>query len=355
MPAPWPHGYRSRLCAIFTPSQAPFSNSLVYMRSTLAATALATLRDSLLLEGASRRIEGRSPEQQRRIRELFDGASVRAAIASELVDARQHGAAFALLKEATALYVHAIAVAHHPERNLPPVDSTADSLSQGLATLPHPPPELAKVRPWLEDGDPLAFDRLPHDEALERRAQLDRFIEDLRHRIEPRTERELSLVRKLRLGALGFIIASALSFLGWKALAPTNIARGKPVMASSRHPQSTAPPDGLTDGSTGGAYGVHTRDEDGAWVMVDLQSSYRVGRIKVFNRGDGYFDEGLPFALELSENGVDFTEVERRTTSFSRLRPWAFDANGQQARYVRVRKIGRGYVALGELEVYGAR
>lgn len=89
--------------------------------------------------------------------------------------------------------------------------------------------------------------------------------------------------------------------------------------------------------------------------MVDLQSTQKIGRIKVFNRGDGHYDDGLPFALELSDNGKEFTEVDQRKTSFSRWKPWTYDAQGKQARFVRIRKVGRGYVALSELEVYGAR
>lgn len=328
------------------------------MRSIPAATALAILRDSLLLEGASRRIQSRSPEKQRQIRELYDAASSRAAIASELLDARQHGAAFSLLREAIALYASAMASAHLPSQGEVLSGEAASFLLDELlaaGVLSNAPPELPMVRSWLEDADPLAFDRLSHEEALARRAHIDKLVEYLRDRIEPRTLGEILLVRRIRIGALALVMIAALSMLGWKALAPANIALGKPVVASSRHPQSTAPPHGLTDGSTAGGYGVHTKDENDAWVMVDLQSVQKVGVIKVFNRGDGYFDEGLPLALELSVNGTDFVEVDQRKLSFSRFRPWTFDADGKEARFVRIRKMGRGYVALSELEVYGAR
>lgn len=328
------------------------------MRSTPAATALALLRDSLLLERASRRIQTRSPNQQRRIRELYDAARARAAIASELVDARQHGAAFSLLRESIALYASAIVIAHDPSGGDSLLgQSPSDWLDELLASdaFPDAPRELEAVRPWLSDPDPLAFDRLAHDEALARRAQIDVLIEYLHSRIEPRTSAEIALVRNIRIGVLAFVIVVALSLVGWKAFAPANLAAGKPVIASSRHPQSTAPPQGLTDGSTAAGYGVHTKDENDAWVMVDLQSPHKIGTIKVFNRTDGYFDEGLPFSLELSLNGTEFVEVDQRKVSFSRLRPWTFDAEGREARFVRIRKIGRGYVALSELEVYGAR
>lgn len=330
------------------------------MRSISTAALLANLRDSLLLERASRKLAESTPERQRRIRELYDAATVRASIAAELVDARQHGAAFTLLKEASALYLAAIAVSNDAASSevLEPMtafEGLDDLLARGLLPAPRPEAELHRVQSWFADSDPLAFDRLSHDEALMRRSELDEVVDYLRQLIEPRTLRELKLARGLRLGALGIVIVAVLSFAGWKAFSPKNLALGKPVTESSRHPQSTASPDGLTDGDTGGSYGVHTRIEDEAWVMVDLQSTQKIGRIKVFNRGDGHYDDGLPFALELSDNGKEFTEVDQRKTSFSRWKPWTYDAQGKQARFVRIRKVGRGYVALSELEVYGAR
>lgn len=318
---------------------------------------LATFRDTFLLEGASRKIATRSRDRQLRIRELYDAAQMRLTIAVELVDPRRHGAAWALLKEAAILYVQALSISSDASAcehfELATFGEQLDSL-EARGSLPHAPPELAALSSLVLEADWLAFDRLSHDEALALRAQVDRAIAYLRDQVEPRTEHELKVVRGVRLGALGAIVLVALSLVGWRALSPKNIARGKPVVASSQHPQSLASPDGLTDGSTSGAYGVHTQAEDDAWVMVDLQSIQKVGEIKVFNRGDGYFDEGLPLSLELSEDGATFAEIDRRTTSFSRWKPWTFDAAGKRARYVRVKKVGRGYVALSELEVYGA-
>lgn len=325
------------------------------MSSTSTATVLESFRDAFLLERASRRIASRSPEQQHRIRELYDAATTRAGVARELVDSRQHGTAFTLLKDAIVLYLAAIAIENDgdPLQRVSYVNGEVDALL-AKGALPNPPAELEDLRFWLDEPDPLAFDRLAHDEALAWRAKIDVLIDYLRDLVDPRTERELKVARAVRLSAVGVVVAALLSAFAWKALAPTNLALDKPVSVSSHHPQSKAPPNGLTDGSTSGPYGVHTRAENEAWVMVDLQGVYRIDRIKIFNRNDGYFDEGLPFALELSENGTDFIEVEQRTKPFSRWRPWIHEGDGKAARYVRVRKVGRGYVALGELEVYGS-
>ena len=343
-----------RTLALYAGAPNPTPDAIT-MSSPAASSFLENIRDAFLLERASRRVGLRTPEQQRRIRELYDAATMRVQLAREIVDCRQHGAAFALLKEAIVLYLGAIAIEHGgtPLERGAHVNSEVDALVANGA-LPAPPPELEAIRFWLDEPDPIAFDRLSHDEALSWRGKIDVVVDYLRDLIDPRTERDLKLARAVRLAAVGLVIVALLSALGWKALAPKNVALGKPVTVSSHHPQTKAPPNGLTDGRTSGPYGVHTRSEDDAWVMVDLERIHRIERIKIYNRTDGWFDEGLPFALELSENGTDFVEVDRRTKPFSRWRPWVYESGGKTARYVRVRKVGHGYVALGELEVYGS-
>ena len=153
-------------------------------------------------------------------------------------------------------------------------------------------------------------------------------------------------------GAMG---VAFLVWLGFAIFSPTNIARGKHVLTSSVIAGSTAPEGGLTDGSTLGGYGVHTAIEDNPWVRVDLGSVYSLKKIKIYNRGDGWFDDHLPLSLELSENGVDFTPVDRRTTSFSQWSPWVYVAHGEKARFIQVHGAKGKYVALSELEAYGKK
>src|SRR6266511_857680 len=107
-------------------------------------------------------------------------------------------------------------------------------------------------------------------------------------------------------------------------------------MASSRHLNSTAFDGGFTDGTILGSYGVHTNLEDNPWVKVDLGDVYALKKVKIYNRGDGWQDEILPVTLEFSENGVDFTPVDHRTTSFSQWSPWVYSAHGEKARYIQV-------------------
>ena len=129
------------------------------------------------------------------------------------------------------------------------------------------------------------------------------------------------------------------------------MALHKPVTTSGVHPHATSPPSGLTDGETAGAYGVHTQVGPLPWVTVDLLAAHVIDRIKIYNRNDGWFDDGLPLTVQLSANGVDFVDVATRTTSFVK---WTIDVPRQKARYVRVRSASGKYVALSELrEVFG--
>jgi hypothetical protein len=130
-----------------------------------------------------------------------------------------------------------------------------------------------------------------------------------------------------------------------------NIARGKPVRASSLWP-GTGPGADLVDGTRGVGFAIHTQREASAWVMVDLETTRHVKTVKVYNRRDGYFDEGLPLFLELSEDGVSFREVSRKDGHFEPDPPWTVPI-GQSTRFIRVRS-GRpqGLVALNEIEVF---
>jgi hypothetical protein len=110
----------------------------------------------------------------------------------------------------------------------------------------------------------------------------------------------------------------------------------------------------LTDGVISGAtYGVHTDVSDAPWVQVDLLAVYALDKIKIYNRGDAFFDDGLPMTLQVSDNGVTFVDVETRTKLFGQTTPWVAKARGLKARFVRIRGARGKYVTLSELEVFG--
>src|SRR5262249_30467090 len=146
--------------------------------------------------------------------------------------------------------------------------------------------------------DPLVLDRLREGDAQLGAQAMAATANWLHDAIEPRTVVEIRRSRMLRLVLLGLAGAALVVYLVIQLFSPTNIALHKRVLVSSNHPSSTAPEGGLTDGSNSGGYGVHTAIEDNPWVRVDLGEVYQLKKVKVFNRGDGWFDEHLPLTLE---------------------------------------------------------
>jgi hypothetical protein len=315
-----------------------------------------TILDVILL-GRAERVAATYPDSGRhKLREYFNVASRRAGAATDLLES-QPAAAVVLFRDATVAYTGAILAARGEAVDLQSGDikGAFQRLEEVRADLPAPPSEFDRARTLLTSDDPLALDRMSETEAAAAAQTVAGVVTWLHDAIEPRSVAEIRRSRWLRLVVLG---VAALAFLVWggvRVFSPTNIALHKRVTVSSTHPNSTAPDGGLTDGDTGGAYGVHTAAEDNPWVRVDLGDVYQLKKVKIYNRGDGWYDDSLPLALELSENGVDFTPVDRRTTSFSQWSPWVYAADGKKARYIQVHGTKGKFVALGELEAFGKK
>jgi hypothetical protein len=137
-------------------------------------------------------------------------------------------------------------------------------------------------------------------------------------------------------------------------LLPTNVALNKPVTPSSyKH----NPPDGheLVDGNVVSSFGIHTNTEDSPHVTIDLLATYTITTVKVYNRGDGWFDDCLPLVVELSADGQNYFPIGRREVHFDQVPPWVVDAQNHRARYVRLRVDRKSYLALSEVEVFGKK
>jgi hypothetical protein len=69
----------------------------------------------------------------------------------------------------------------------------------------------------------------------------------------------------------------------------SEVAQGKPASMSSTS-QYHGPASNAVDGNTNSAWGggscTHTNSEQGAWWAVDLQDTYNVATVEVYNRGD---------------------------------------------------------------------
>lgn len=324
--------------------------------SGAAAGLKIRLRDAFWLETALREVSARSTEQQAALRTHYLAGTRRADVADQLTDEQSAVASLLLYREAITHFAMAAALSRDPAFN--PGSSHAstgfallrDLESRGLVE--KLPVEVTEAETILGATDSLAFDTLSVEEVLLKRAKVSAATRFLRELIEPRTVQELKVSRFTRTAVAAAVIVLALAWAGWRLLRPVNLALHKPVTTSGHHPDSVAPNDntGAVNGEIESNYGVHSNIPLG-WVMVDLQRVHKLSSVKVYNRADGYFEGGLPFTLELSEDGVHFELGQVRSALFSSTDPWVYEAHGKPARYVRIRSPN--YVALTEIEVYG--
>lgn len=200
----------------------------------------------------------------------------------------------------------------------------------------------------LRSDDALVFDRLSEAEAAALRQGVDDLFAWLDGNLRTRSLRELRIMRALRLAgaALALVLAGRLAF---KAIfVPRNQALHKPVFASS-HYEGTPEPAGLTDGDRR-KLGVHTTVENDPWVRVDLASTYKVKKLRVYNRTDCCGDEILPLIVEVGTENDPAPFVAERSTTFE---VWEIDVGGHPASSVKLHSRRKGYIALAEVEVLG--
>jgi len=318
--------------------------------------ALARAREAFWLEGALGRADARSASQQGNIRRHVDAAARRIFAADRLTDENGAVGGLLLYREATRHLLAAIALERDPGTDVSPLLSASSvdgvAVLQAAGALSAVPASLHGIFEPLFNPKAFTFDDTAADELLARRAAAASLVRYLRRVVEPRTRPELVNVRRIHVGLAVLAVAGALAWFVSALFAPKNVALHKPVQASSRYVASTAPLDnsGLVNGKVEPTFGIHT-DIQASWVMIDLLRPYALHRVKVYNRGDGYFDAGLPFYLELSTDGVTFHLAAERAASFSASRPWTFEAQAQRARYVRIRSDHA--IALSEVEVFG--
>lgn len=140
---------------------------------------------------------------------------------------------------------------------------------------------------------------------------------------------------------------------------PPNLARGKVATQSSTatdYPYLVASRavDGYTDGyyASNNTFTItHTNNEVQPWWQVDLEGSYNIGSIALYNRTDCCSDRLSNFRIEGSTDGFNFTQILNYPGTAGPLT--ILDVNAT-TRYVRVRLNGTNALSLAEVQVYPA-
>jgi hypothetical protein len=136
-----------------------------------------------------------------------------------------------------------------------------------------------------------------------------------------------------------------------------NVARGRPASQSSTS-QWSAPDESsrAVSGERHGSLAFHTDAEPQPWWLVDLERSYAIDAIVIWNRDDEFASRARTLRIELSLDGGDWQTVHRGITYFGgarTARPLIHLLNGQlRARYVRVSLEETVPLHLAQVEVW---
>jgi hypothetical protein len=323
-----------------------------------ARGALLRLREVFLLEDAEEAAVGYATGAVAAMRAFVRAGADRALVAERALDGHP-ASALALFREAAVFYMAARASVASDGPLGEPLDAReVVGRFRALSARYEPPVAPRELEAFLSVVAVGALRAgLDAGAAAESRREAERaraIVRWLATLVEPRGVDEVRFVRRFRVGAAAVVGLALVAATAGSLFGAENIALHKPTSASGVHPGTYAARDGLTDGIISGAiYGVHTNVSDASWAQVDLLGTYAIEKVKIYNRGDAFFDDALPLTLQLSEDGVRFVDVETRTTSFGQNAPWVAKLRGTPARYVRIRAVRGKYVALSELEVFG--
>jgi hypothetical protein len=330
------------------------SEILVSGRS-VAREVVQAVRELLSQREALARARSRTPEQAEKVALLVDAADRRFDALGDLEGDEVASSSATMVRTGALLVLEAWRVAEGRD------DAPLDELFRdATAALDLSDRLRDDALPVLLAAAPVDMDRIPPESLARSVRALDGAARALRAHVDGRSPERIARSAYVRTGLAALAVAALLAWLLVLALRPRNIAFGKPVSLSTRYAGS-APPRALVDGQRAAYDGpgsptadiVHTERDASPSATIDLGAVRALREIRVYNRGDGYFNEGLPYRIELSEDGTSFHEVAQRTEHFGCTpfdRPWVAPVADVRARFVRVR--AQGYLALSEVEVY---
>jgi hypothetical protein len=141
----------------------------------------------------------------------------------------------------------------------------------------------------------------------------------------------------------------------WVVTSPSdvNMARGRPVTGTAQLPDPNWYFYRLTDGFTNG--GAHTQPFVNAWMMIDMQQTVSVGRVRIYNRQDCCADRFDNFQIRVGNSetsgGISNPACISNALFFVGFKDLNCVLNG---RYLTVQQFNNQPMNLMEIEVYSS-
>jgi hypothetical protein len=142
------------------------------------------------------------------------------------------------------------------------------------------------------------------------------------------------------------------------------ISKGRPALQSSVSEWSRgATPEedaaGAVNGQIDGRRKFHTALQDNPWWQIDLGGFATIREIHIYNTTDAMAYRFKDFSLEVSIDAETWIEIARKEDGavVGGIKGGKFVWNGPGtawARYVRITLLGRDYLHLDQVEIYGA-
>jgi hypothetical protein len=313
------------------------------------------VREFFLLEKAEQKLAAVEASRREVVRNYYEAGNRRLNVAQDLRGPAQTPAALTLYRQGS----HFLALAYLASRDRASLDPASISLEDTFRDLERAmeadglivPQAYKQSRSMLVSSDPLELDRLSSEEAARRVEELEVTSRWLSGLIDARSPAQLKWMRVFRIGTVAVSTLAVLVWVVVRLTAPKNLALDKPATASSYMFGTVAA--GAVDGWKNGTYGYHSLIEDSPMLTIDLGRPYAISRIKVFGRGDGYYDQSIPLALEVSDDGATFQQIALRGEPFSEYDPWVIQPAGVVTRHIRLKTMRHSYLVLGEVEVNG--
>lgn len=135
------------------------------------------------------------------------------------------------------------------------------------------------------------------------------------------------------------------------------VSRAKPTLQSSIshwQKQENVKPGNAVSGIFTGEYSFHTNIEDNPWWMVDLQKSYKLRSIKIFNRATQP-QRAFKIDIMLSVNAFEWHLLYSNDTLYGGVydeSPLIVDAKSRTARFVRLEIRERTCFHLDQVQIF---